>query len=114
MCIRDSFGAGAGIVVGAFPEMDFVAFHHRTVLFDRRVPFAPCLIYKMRIRVAPAALGHFPVFFVVTAVSYTHLIGDTVNMAQRFQSVALPGQIVISQAAYEQMKESFILSLIHI
>jgi len=40
-------------------------------------------------------------------LDYT-VIGDTVNMAQRFQAIAQPGQIVISKAAYEQVKESFI------
>jgi adenylate cyclase len=35
------------------------------------------------------------------------VIGDGVNLAQRLQSVAQPNQIVISEAAYEQAKESF-------
>jgi adenylate cyclase len=35
------------------------------------------------------------------------VIGDVVNMAQRFQSIAHTGQIIISQAAYQQVKESF-------
>jgi len=39
-------------------------------------------------------------------LDYT-VIGDAVNMAQRLQTVATPGQIVISEAAYDQVKESF-------
>jgi class 3 adenylate cyclase len=39
-------------------------------------------------------------------LDYT-VIGDTVNTAQRLQSKATPGQILITQAAYEQVKESF-------
>ena len=44
-------------------------------------------------------------------LDYT-VIGDTVNMAQRLQAVALPGQIAISEAAYGQVKESFNCKLI--
>ena len=39
-------------------------------------------------------------------LDYT-VIGDTVNTAQRFESVAEEGQIIISAAAYEQVRESF-------
>ncbi|WP_428665567.1 adenylate/guanylate cyclase domain-containing protein [Runella sp.] len=39
-------------------------------------------------------------------LDYT-VIGDTVNVAQRFQSVAKPGQIVIGENAYKKVKESF-------
>jgi class 3 adenylate cyclase len=39
-------------------------------------------------------------------LDYT-VIGDVVNVAQRFQSIAQPGQIVISDVAYELIRESF-------
>ncbi|PRY14300.1 class 3 adenylate cyclase [Pontibacter ummariensis] len=39
-------------------------------------------------------------------LDYT-VIGDTVNVAQRLQSVAQPGQIIVTQQSYEQLKESF-------
>lgn len=39
-------------------------------------------------------------------LDYT-VIGDTVNIAQRLQSAAAPGQIIINQTAYELIKESF-------
>ncbi|WP_149243874.1 adenylate/guanylate cyclase domain-containing response regulator [Dyadobacter sp. 32] len=39
-------------------------------------------------------------------LDYT-VIGDVVNTAQRLQSIAKPGQIVISETAYLQLKEAF-------
>jgi len=39
-------------------------------------------------------------------LDYT-VIGDTVNTAQRFQSAAGPGQIIISEQAYEKIQQSF-------
>ena len=39
-------------------------------------------------------------------LDYT-VVGDVVNTAARIQSIAKPGQIVIPQAAYEKVKESF-------
>ena len=39
-------------------------------------------------------------------LDYT-VIGDTVNTAQRLQSVAREGQIVINEASFEKVKESF-------
>ena len=39
-------------------------------------------------------------------LDYT-VIGDTVNVAQRLQSAAGPGQIVINQISYDKVKESF-------
>ncbi len=35
------------------------------------------------------------------------VIGDTVNTAQRFQTNAKPGQLVISEECYEKVKQSF-------
>jgi len=39
-------------------------------------------------------------------LDYT-VIGDAVNTAQRLQSVANPGQIIISESSYEQVKQFF-------
>jgi adenylate cyclase len=39
-------------------------------------------------------------------LDYT-VIGDAVNTAQRLQSVAKPGQIVVSESAYFKIKEAF-------
>ena len=39
-------------------------------------------------------------------LDYT-VIGDVVNMSQRLQSAAKAGQVIISEAVYEQVKESF-------
>ena len=39
-------------------------------------------------------------------LDYT-VVGDAVNLAQRLQSVAKEGQIIISASSYEQIKESF-------
>ena len=39
-------------------------------------------------------------------LDYT-VIGDTVNTAQRLQTAAVPGQIIICETAYEKVKESF-------
>jgi adenylate cyclase len=39
-------------------------------------------------------------------LDYT-VIGDTVNTAQRLQSAAQPGQVIINEVAYEKVKESF-------
>lgn len=40
-------------------------------------------------------------------LDYT-VIGDAVNIAQRLQSAAGPGQIIIEENAYEKVKESFV------
>jgi class 3 adenylate cyclase len=39
-------------------------------------------------------------------LDYT-VIGDTVNTAQRLQSVATKGQVVISESCYQKIKQSF-------
>ena len=44
-------------------------------------------------------------------LDYT-VIGDAVNVAQRLQSVAGPGQIVVPEWAYEKIKEAFQCQLI--
>jgi adenylate cyclase len=44
-------------------------------------------------------------------LDYT-IIGDAVNTAQRLQTVAKDGQIVITETSYEKMKESFNCKLI--
>lgn len=44
-------------------------------------------------------------------LDYT-VIGDSVNLAQRLQSVAKPGQIVITEEVYNKVKESFNCELI--
>jgi class 3 adenylate cyclase len=44
-------------------------------------------------------------------LDYT-VIGDTVNTAQRLQAAALNGQIIISESAYEKVKESFNCKLV--
>lgn len=44
-------------------------------------------------------------------LDYT-VIGDVVNTAQRFQSAAGPGQIIISESSYEKVKQSFQCSLV--
>jgi adenylate cyclase len=40
-------------------------------------------------------------------LDYT-VIGDAVNTAQRLQTVAAPGQILITETSYEKIKESFV------
>jgi adenylate cyclase len=39
-------------------------------------------------------------------LDYT-VIGDVVNVAQRLQSIAKPGQVVVAEPAYEKLKEAF-------
>jgi class 3 adenylate cyclase len=39
-------------------------------------------------------------------LDYT-VIGDVVNVAQRLQTVAKEGQIIINESSYEKVKESF-------
>lgn len=45
-------------------------------------------------------------------LDYT-VIGDTVNVSQRLQSVAQPGQVIITQSTYELVKESFQCQPLH-
>lgn len=44
-------------------------------------------------------------------LDYT-VIGDVVNVAQRLQSIAKPGQVVVPDSAYEKLKEAFQCSLV--
>ena len=46
------------------------------------------------------------VLFSLRRFDYT-VIGDTVNVAQRLQGIATPGQILITSESYEKIKESF-------
>ncbi|NIJ54069.1 adenylate/guanylate cyclase domain-containing response regulator [Dyadobacter arcticus] len=39
-------------------------------------------------------------------LDYT-VIGDVVNVAQRLQSIAKPGQVVVAESGYQQIKEAF-------
>jgi len=41
------------------------------------------------------------------------VIGDAVNTAQRLQSVAVPGQVIITKNSYEKVKESFKCKKLH-
>jgi adenylate cyclase len=41
------------------------------------------------------------------AMNYT-IVGDTVNIAQRLEGVALAGQILLSESTYEMVKEKII------
>ncbi|SHM13661.1 adenylate/guanylate cyclase domain-containing protein [Hymenobacter psychrotolerans] len=45
-------------------------------------------------------------------LDYT-VIGDTVNVSQRLQSAAQPGQIIITEATYQRVKESFQCRALH-
>jgi adenylate cyclase len=83
-----------------------------------------CLAVRKRIEEQPAleAIGYKPKVSIginsgemisgnigsanLRRLDYT-VIGDIVNTAQRLQSVAGPGQIIINQSAYEKIKESF-------
>lgn len=44
-------------------------------------------------------------------LDYT-VIGDVVNVAQRLQATAQPGQVVVSESGYEQIKEAFQCALV--
>lgn len=45
-------------------------------------------------------------------LDYT-VIGDTVNVSQRLQAAAQPGQIIITEATYQRVKESFQCRALH-
>ena len=42
-------------------------------------------------------------------VDYT-VIGDSVNVAQRLESIARPGQVLIGGTTYEKVKDHFLLN----
>jgi adenylate cyclase len=44
-------------------------------------------------------------------LDYT-VIGDVVNVAQRLQSIAQPGQVVVTELAYSGIREAFKCNLI--
>jgi len=44
-------------------------------------------------------------------LDYT-VIGDTVNVAQRLQNTAKPGQVLVSESAYQMVKEAFNCDLV--
>ena len=81
-----------------------------------------CLAIKNKIEELPGSLNFSPKVSVginsgemisgnigsaaLRRLDYT-VIGDTVNTAQRLQSSASKGQIVINETSYEQVKDSF-------
>ena len=81
-----------------------------------------CLAIRNRIVALPATAGYTPQVTIginsgemisgnigsvtLKRLDYT-VIGDTVNTAQRLQSSAAPGQIVIMEHCYEKIKQSF-------
>ncbi|MDQ2792693.1 MAG: response regulator [Bacteroidota bacterium] len=81
----------------------------RTALQDGNTPLPAGFNYRPRIsigvntgEVVSGNIGSAS----LKRLDYT-VIGDVVNMSQRLQSAAKAGQIIISEAVYEQVKESF-------
>ena len=64
------------------------------------------MFFSVGINVGEAMVGNVgtPDLFNYTA------IGDTVNYSQRLESIAEPGQIILSKAAYEAIAEHIIAS----
>ncbi|GAB3854168.1 adenylate/guanylate cyclase domain-containing protein [Hymenobacter terrigena] len=81
----------------------------RTALQQSQAPLPPGFDYRPQVsigvntgEVVSGNIGSAS----LKRLDYT-VIGDVVNMSQRLQSAAKAGQIIISEAVYERVKESF-------
>ncbi|MBN1218053.1 MAG: response regulator [Anaerolineae bacterium] len=86
-------------VRAALAMQQIVADYHATAANDR------CLEFGIGIHVGPAVVGNIGT---VQQMNYT-AIGDTVNLAKRLQENAQGGQIILSQAAYNAVKDAVVV-----
>ncbi len=70
-------------------------------LLRERMPAAHRLAYGVGINVGDAVVGHIGTS---QRLDYT-AIGSSMNLARRLQEVATPGQILLSDAAYQRVQE---------